>query len=104
MSGGCCFEQRGERWYAQSMPRVSIRVDVPDLKSATTFYRDALGCSIDKEQATHDSLIVNRMGRDTVRALRYARRNLSRICSDVKSLVWRRLVRLAAPGTVSRFE
>jgi predicted enzyme related to lactoylglutathione lyase len=40
------------------MPRVSISIDVPDLKAATTFYCDALGCSVDKEQASHNTLLV----------------------------------------------
>jgi catechol 2,3-dioxygenase-like lactoylglutathione lyase family enzyme len=38
------------------MARVSICIDVPDLSAATAFYRDALGCSVDKQQATHDTL------------------------------------------------
>jgi len=67
-SGPCCrssdeepspdLEQQGESWYADRMPRVSICIDVPDLKAATTFYCDALGCSIDKEQASHNTLLV----------------------------------------------
>lgn len=67
-SGSCCrssddepssdLEQRGEGWYADRVPRVSICIDVPDLKGATTFYCDALGCSIDKEQASHNTLSV----------------------------------------------
>ncbi|MEO8184940.1 MAG: VOC family protein [Deltaproteobacteria bacterium] len=28
------------------------------MKAATTFYRDAPGCSIDKEQASHNTLLV----------------------------------------------
>lgn len=36
--------------------RVSICIDVPDLSAATTFYCDALGCSVDKEQPSHNTL------------------------------------------------
>jgi predicted enzyme related to lactoylglutathione lyase len=38
------------------MARVSICIDVPDLSVATAFYRDALGCSVDKQQASHNTL------------------------------------------------
>jgi predicted enzyme related to lactoylglutathione lyase len=38
------------------MARVSICIDVPDLSVATAFYCDALGCSVDKEQASHNTL------------------------------------------------
>jgi catechol 2,3-dioxygenase-like lactoylglutathione lyase family enzyme len=40
------------------VPTVSICIDVPDLKAATTFYCDALGCSLDKEQASHNTLLL----------------------------------------------
>ena len=38
------------------MVRVSICIDVPDLSAATAFYCDALGCSVDKQQASHNTL------------------------------------------------
>ena len=38
------------------MLKVSICVDVPDLQAATKFYCEALGCSLEKEQATHNTL------------------------------------------------
>lgn len=38
------------------MVRVSICIDVPDLGAATAFYCDALGCSVDKQQASHNTL------------------------------------------------
>jgi predicted enzyme related to lactoylglutathione lyase len=38
------------------MARVSICIDVPDLSAATAFYCDALGCSVDKQQASHNTL------------------------------------------------
>lgn len=40
------------------MPSLAICIDVSDLDTATTFYRDALGCSLDKEQASHNTLLV----------------------------------------------
>jgi predicted enzyme related to lactoylglutathione lyase len=40
------------------MVRVSICIDVPDLSAATAFYCDALGCSVDKQQASHNTLSV----------------------------------------------
>ena len=40
------------------MVKVSICIDVPDLSAATAFYRDALGCSVDKQQASHNTLSV----------------------------------------------
>lgn len=40
------------------MVRVSICIDVPDLSVATAFYCDALGCSVDKQQASHNTLSV----------------------------------------------
>lgn len=40
------------------MPKVTICIDVPDLKAATTFYCGALGCSLEKEQASHNTLLV----------------------------------------------
>ena len=40
------------------MPKVTICIDVPDLKAATQFYCDALGCLLDKEQASHNTLLV----------------------------------------------
>lgn len=52
------LEHQDKRWYPDSMPRISICVDVPDLKAATTFYRDALGCSIDKKRTSHTTLSV----------------------------------------------
>jgi predicted enzyme related to lactoylglutathione lyase len=38
------------------MARVSICIDVPDLSVATAFYCDALGCSVEKQQASHNTL------------------------------------------------
>ena len=38
------------------MARVSICIDVPDLSAATAFYCDVLGCSVVKEQASHNTL------------------------------------------------
>ena len=38
------------------MPTVSICIDVPDLARATAFYRDALGCSLVREEPTHNTL------------------------------------------------
>lgn len=38
------------------MTKVSICIDVPDLSAAAAFYRDALGCSIQKQQASHSTL------------------------------------------------
>jgi catechol 2,3-dioxygenase-like lactoylglutathione lyase family enzyme len=52
------MEQPRGSWYPARVPTVSICVDVPDLKAATAFYCDALGCSIDKEQASHNTLFV----------------------------------------------
>lgn len=41
--------------------RVSIGIDVPDLSAATSFYCDALGCSVDKQQPSHNTLSVPRV-------------------------------------------
>lgn len=38
------------------MTKVSICIDVPDLSAAAAFYRDALGCSVQKQQASHSTL------------------------------------------------
>lgn len=38
------------------MVRASICIDVPDLSVATAFYCDALGCSLVKQQASHNTL------------------------------------------------
>ena len=38
------------------MPTVSICIDVPDLVAATAFYRDALGCTLVREESTHNTL------------------------------------------------
>jgi predicted enzyme related to lactoylglutathione lyase len=38
------------------MARVSICIDVPDLSAATAFYCEVLGCSVDKQQASHSTL------------------------------------------------
>jgi predicted enzyme related to lactoylglutathione lyase len=38
------------------MTKVSICIDVPDLSVAAAFYRDALGCSVQKRQASHCTL------------------------------------------------
>jgi len=40
------------------MARISICVDVSDLELATQFYCDALGGSLDKTQASHNTLSV----------------------------------------------
>jgi predicted enzyme related to lactoylglutathione lyase len=41
------------------MARVSICIDVPDLTLATAFYRDAIGCSLEKSQKTHNTLSID---------------------------------------------
>lgn len=38
------------------MVKVSICIDVPDLSAAAAFYCDALGCSVQKLQASHSTL------------------------------------------------
>ena len=38
------------------MAKVTICIDVPDLSVATTFYCDTLGCSLDKQQPSHNTL------------------------------------------------
>jgi predicted enzyme related to lactoylglutathione lyase len=38
------------------MVKISICIDVPDLRAATTFYCDVLGCSVEKQQASHNTL------------------------------------------------
>ena len=38
------------------MPKISIVIDVPDVVVATAFYCDALGCSLVKEQDSHNTL------------------------------------------------
>jgi predicted enzyme related to lactoylglutathione lyase len=38
------------------MAKVSICIDVPDLRAATAFYSEALGLSIEKQQPSHDTL------------------------------------------------
>lgn len=38
------------------MAKVSICIDVPDLSAAAAFYCDALGCSLEKRQASHSTL------------------------------------------------
>jgi predicted enzyme related to lactoylglutathione lyase len=38
------------------MLKVSICIDVSDLIAATSFYCEALGCSLEKEQPTHNTL------------------------------------------------
>lgn len=40
------------------MPKTSICIDVPDLDLATAFYCGSLGCSVEKAQATHNTLSV----------------------------------------------
>lgn len=40
------------------MVKVSVCIDVPDLSAATAFYCDVLGCSVDKERASHSTLSV----------------------------------------------
>lgn len=41
------------------MATVSICIDVSDLKTATTFYCEALGCSLEKAQETHNTLSLD---------------------------------------------
>lgn len=38
------------------MVKLSVCIDVPDLSAGTAFYCDALGCSVDKQQASHSTL------------------------------------------------
>lgn len=58
---GTVFPVHSDATYAipsgkSSMVRVSICIDVPDLSVATAFYCDALGCSVVKQQASHNTL------------------------------------------------
>ena len=39
-----------------AMPRITVCIDVSDLARATTFYCDALGCSLRTTQDTHHTL------------------------------------------------
>lgn len=38
------------------MPRVTIVIDVPNLEAATSFYCDALGCTLLAQRATHNTV------------------------------------------------
>lgn len=38
------------------MPKVTICIDVSDLESATAFYCEGLGCSLEKTRPTHNTL------------------------------------------------
>jgi catechol 2,3-dioxygenase-like lactoylglutathione lyase family enzyme len=43
-------------WSAPRLVKLSVCIDVPDLSAGTAFYCDALGCSVDKQQASHSTL------------------------------------------------
>lgn len=42
--------------YAPGMPRITVCIDVSNLARATTFYCDALGCTLQATRETHHTL------------------------------------------------